>query len=52
MAIAKLNKFNNSTLAVDVEITKQFKLRIFIALKLIALAAFVLGCGIEVNKND
>jgi hypothetical protein len=39
-----------------VRITNQFKARIFIAIRLVRMAAFVLGCSIkiidEVNKGE
>jgi hypothetical protein len=53
MADIKLRQLGeDSIIKVKVVITKEFKLRLWIALKLIALASFVLGCGIEVNQSD
>lgn len=51
-ATARLNKFPpNATLHVTIVSTQEFRLRIWIAKRLICLAAWVLGCGIEV-KNE
>jgi len=48
-----LNKFDKKTsaLVINVKLSKQFRVRIWIALKLIYLASLILGCAIEVNEE-
>jgi len=48
--IRKLNKSN--TINVRVEITKGFKIRIMLAIGLIKIAGWVLGCGIHITKRE
>lgn len=49
--IVNLKKFNkDTTLTVTLKITKQFKLRILVALKLIHIATWVLGCGLKIKQ--
>lgn len=53
MADIKFNRLGQcSVMRVNVVITKEFRVRLWIALKLIALATFVLGCGLEVTKIE
>jgi hypothetical protein len=37
-------------MVVDFKLTRQFKIRSWIASRLIILAALILGCGIEIDK--
>lgn len=47
---ARLRKFPSSTkLHVTVVATREFRLRVWIAKRLIRLAAWAMGCGIEVT---
>ena len=49
----KIRKFKkNVILKVPLKPTSGFKLRIFLAIKLITLAALILGCGIKVQPID
>jgi len=47
--LKKLNKTHS--IAVTVVITKEFKIRWFIATKLIALAGWILSCGVDVREH-
>jgi len=48
----KLNKFSKDyVLEVDIKITKQFKVRMFLAIQLIRLAAFFMGTGVKYDIN-
>lgn len=48
-----IKKLNNSiTMKVKINIKKQFYIRMFIATKLIKLAAKILNCRIEIDIND
>ena len=52
-ATARLNRLpNNVTMHVTIVETREFRLRTWIAKQLLRLAAWVLGCGIEVNTNE
>ncbi len=51
--IRKLN--NRSAITVTLNITREFRIRIFIVKVLLRIAGWVLGCGIKVNdggKNE
>lgn len=53
MASSELKKFSkDTTLKVEVHITRQFKIRVAIASFLIRMAARVLGCGIVINGKS
>lgn len=48
----KINKLdNNCFMTVKIKITKQFKFRVFLATRFIKIAAWLLGCNIEI-MND
>jgi hypothetical protein len=49
----KIKKLKEDTvLKVRIIVTKEFRLRMWLALKLMRLSSFILGCGIEVEKSD
>ena len=48
--IKKLGK--NVTLQVTLHFTKQFKMRIWAGQTLLKLAAWVMGCGIEITQSS
>lgn len=48
--VKKLN--HNHVLKVKIHITKQFKVRFVIATTLIKIAAFILGCDIEIENAE
>ena len=50
LKVDSLNK--DFTLEVTVRITRQMRLRMWTAVRLISLAAWVLGCDIDVEVND
>ena len=48
-----IDKFNKRTaLKVNLHIKKSFYVRIWIAKKLISVAAFVLGCGLVIKSEE
>jgi len=48
----KLGRFNqNVTMKVDLMLTREFRVRACLATRLIWLAAWILGCELEVNKE-
>jgi len=47
--VRKLSK--DTTLTVMVKVTKEFRLRMWIGLKLMALASWVIGCNFKVDKG-
>ena len=48
-----INKLNDSTtINITTYFTKQFYIRMWIFTRLLKLAAWVLGCGIEINTKD
>ena len=49
-SIKKLS--SDSTMTVELAISKEFRIRLAIATKLIELSAWVLGCGSEVLRVD
>ena len=48
MNLRKLDK--RHTLTVTINTTREFKVRVFLAVIFIKIAGFVLGCGIKVEK--
>ena len=50
LKVDSLNK--DFTLEVTVRITCQMRLRMWVAVRLISLAAWVLGCDVDVEVND
>ena len=50
LKVDSLNK--DFTLEVTVRITRQMRLRMWVAVRLISLAAWVLGCDIEIECED
>lgn len=46
--IKKLN--HNTTMNIKVKVTRQFRIRTKIAVVLFKVAAFVLGCGVEIEE--
>lgn len=46
--VKKLGK--QAIIEIDVKVTRQFRLRIWAGKQLLKLAAFVMGCGIEINE--
>lgn len=50
----KLKKLNKDRyfLTIKLQITKQFKIRMFIGNLLVKLSASILGCGIELQENE
>ena len=53
--MAKFNKDLRSlegNAILTLTITKEFKIRMFIAIQLIKLAALILNCGIEINDKE
>jgi hypothetical protein len=48
-----LHKFNPQiTLTVEIRLSRRFRLRKWLALRLIWLATLILGCGLEVEESD
>jgi len=53
--VAKFNKDLRSlegNAILTLTITKEFKIRMFVAIQLIKLAALILNCGIEINDKE
>ena len=50
--IKKLNKETTLTMKVNVEITQGFKIRMWVAVKLVNLAASILGCGFDIEEES
>jgi len=50
IAIRKMNK--NVTLSVKIKFTRELKLRLWIATKLMNLAAIILGCGFDIETEQ
>ena len=49
----KVKKFSkHTTMHIDVRITRQMRLRVEVAIRLLRLAAWVLGCGIVINEVE
>lgn len=48
----KINDLKTSVLKVNVEFTKRFKVRVFIALSLFKLASFILGNQIKIKYDN
>lgn len=49
----KLKKLTKeTTLTIEFELTREFVIRKWIAVRLIILAAWILGCGVEVIKEN
>jgi hypothetical protein len=49
LRISRLNK--ESTLTVTIKVTKGFRVRVWLAVRLISLSARVLGCGFAVKHS-
>ena len=47
--LKKLSK--DTTLKIRMNLTKEFRLRRWIFMKLVVLAAWVLGCGLQVDEE-
>lgn len=45
-------KSNLEVTNINVKVTKEFKIRVFIALRLIKLACYILNCGVEFKGFD
>ena len=53
MSVYKLNKLTHDVkMTITFKLSKEFKIRRWIAVNLIRLATLVLGCGLEVVDND
>ncbi len=52
-AVVKLRKLGSgSTMKVRVIVTKEFKIRVWIALRLIRLSAYILNCAVDAEVNE
>lgn len=47
-----MRKFDADTLTIEVTVTREFKLRIWLAVHLIRLACAIAGCGIAVTAGE
>lgn len=48
----KLRKFDKrTTLEIGISVTKEFKLRLWVAKKFLKLAAYILNCDLVINTN-
>lgn len=50
-ADVKLTDLSGSTLTIEVIVTKRLRLRVWLGCKLIVLAAYVMGCDLDVKTS-
>lgn len=48
---SRFHKFNNTDLIVNIEFTPEYKIRRWVAIRLIVLAGWVLGCDIRMEHG-
>ena len=52
-AVLKIKKLDSScVMNVRMKVTQRFKARVFIAILLLKIASWILGCGLDVKKDD
>jgi hypothetical protein len=47
--VVPIRKLDKTTMTVSVKLTREFWLRLWLGTRLLKLAAYVLGCRIEIN---
>ena len=43
---------NKTTIHIKIKVTREFKIRTWVAIQLLKLTALILGCGIEFEDSD